>query len=122
MAIKGPDVESPKTFKNTIGVISYLESLLESFEIRDIYTDKNIEAWKSSLEAEHSNITFQIGGRRWIGGAIMAIISFLGSWLHWKDFNKWTEWNFIYLAAYAAILYGVFQYGMFILPLGTGKV
>lgn len=110
MAIKGPDVENPITFKNTIGVISYLESLLESFKIDDIYTNKNIEAWKSSLEAEHSNITFQIGGRRWIGGAIMAIISFIGSWLHWKDLSKWTEWNLIYLAAYLAILYGVFQY------------
>lgn len=110
MAIKGPDLDNPKTFKNTIGVIAYLESLLESFGLNDIYTSKNIEAWKSSLEAEHSNIMFQIGGRRWTGGAIMGFYSFMGTWLKWKPFCAWTEWNYIYLSVYFAILCAVFQY------------
>lgn len=109
MAIKSPDVDKPETFQNTLGVISYLQSLIGTHEIRGLYEESNIVAWKASLNAEYSNVLFHVTGRRWFSGAVIAFYTFCGARLVTWD-EGLTIQPSVYIIGYVALVLSLFQF------------
>ena len=109
MAIKTPNTDKPTTFQNTLGVLSYLQSLLHSHSLTHLYDDENIKAWRSSLTAEHANITFNITGRRWLSGLILSAYSF-SSKIFINAEPGMQLGDYIYWGIYAVLLASILQF------------
>ena len=74
--IRRPIKNEPNSYQSALGILAYLKSYQEQACL-DLYPKNNLEAIQQSLNAEYTALLNQLSNRKWIGGAILSIYTFV---------------------------------------------
>lgn len=103
MVIKQPTKSEPDTIQNSLGILAYLSSYQNSFNV-STYPDGHMGATKASLDAEYSRVSMSLTSLRWGCSVALGFYYFISKLLTWSPLSCWNIWNIVYLSFLVAML------------------